>query len=155
MAPVPFRCNQNLYNQYYNAQTGSGSSYPVFQGDLYQHGYGIGGLLSGLFRNIIPTIGRVVKPLIRSGGKALVKSAVRMGKNVAKDVIRGKSLKKVLRDNAKEELKQLGKQGVSHLFNQFSTKKPAQQKQRGKRKIPIKNPKKNSKKRKRDIFDKH
>ena len=148
MSPVPYRCNQNLYNQYYNNQSGAGSSYPVFRGDLYQAGYGIGGLLSGLFRSIIP----IVKPLIRTGGKALARSALRMGKTLAKDVIKGKSLKTVLRDTAKDELGKLGKAGVSHLLNEFSTRKNTPKK----RKIPIKNKRnKSSKRRKKDIFDNH
>lgn len=31
-----------------------GSGHPVFRGELMQEGYGVGGLISGLFRKAIP-----------------------------------------------------------------------------------------------------
>ena len=143
MAPIAFRCNDALYQKYYS-QTGHGNI-PVFRGDLYQSGYGIGGLLSGLFRSIIPTIGRTVAPLIKSGAKALGKAALRAGKQIIKNS--GKqSLKESVKRVAKKELRRLGNQGIVHAIEHFQGQK---------RKLP---PKKSSKvvkrkKRKTDIFD--
>jgi hypothetical protein len=145
MAPSAFRCNDALYQKYYS-QTGQGNI-PVFRGELYQSGYGIGGLLSGLFRSIIPMLGRTVKPLLKTGARALGKAALRAGKQVLKDSGTGKqTLKQSVRQAAKKELARLGKQGVSHVIEHFQTKK---------RKLPA--PKKSKvkrKKRKADIFDK-
>lgn len=144
MAPSAFRCNEALYKKYYS-QTGQGNI-PVFRGDLYQSGYGIGGLLSGLFRSIIPTIGRTVKPLLKSGAQSLGKAALRAGKQILKDSHAGKqTLKESVRRAAKKELQRLGKRGISHALEHFQGQK---------RKLPPRKSKGKRKKRKTDIFDK-
>lgn len=60
-----------------------GSGMPVFRGELRQDGYGIGGLLSGLFRRALP----VLAPVLKSGAKALANTALKTGRRVLSDVV--------------------------------------------------------------------
>ena len=68
-----------------------GSGLPVFRGDLRQEGYGLGGILGGLFRQAIP----ILKPVMKTIGKA----ALRTGGRVLSDVVRGKKpIKDAMKD---------------------------------------------------------
>ena len=83
-------CCQN-HNLHY------GSGLPVFRGELRQEGWGLGGLLGGLFRQAVP----ILKPL----AKKLVKTAVRTGGRVLSDVVTGrKPLKRAMKDRFAETI---------------------------------------------------
>lgn len=71
----PSMCSSNHKLHY-------GSGFPVFRGDVRQDGYGLGGMLSGLFRHIVP----VLKPI----AKSFAKSALKTGGRVVSDVISGR-----------------------------------------------------------------
>lgn len=70
------RCGHSHYLHY-------GSGLPVFRGDAHQHGYGIGNIISGLFRQALP----VIAPVLKAGAKTLAKTAFTTGRNVLSDVI--------------------------------------------------------------------
>lgn len=59
-----------------------GSGLPVFRGEYRHSGYGLGNLLSGLAKSVIP----VLAPL----GKSLAKNMLKVGAHVASDVLSGK-----------------------------------------------------------------
>lgn len=71
----PHQCSQNHKVHY-------GSGFPVFQGQIRQDGYGLGGLLSGIFRAAVP----MLKPI----AKGLAKTALKTGGRVLSDVVGGK-----------------------------------------------------------------
>lgn len=77
------QCNyqscQKLYDDYYTQQVGHGL--PVFVGGRSYRGHGFGSLLAG--------IGRSVIPLLKRGGKALLKEGARTGLQVVSDVASG------------------------------------------------------------------
>ena len=75
------------YEEYYCRQAGNGL--PVFVGGRNIRGRGIGSLLGGIGRSLIP--------LIRKGGKAVLKEGARTGLQVAGDVLFGRNAEKALR----------------------------------------------------------
>ncbi len=59
-----------------------GSGMPVFRGEINQGGYGLGSLLSGLARSVLP----IISPI----AKTIAKSVLRTGGHILSDVVSGK-----------------------------------------------------------------
>lgn len=59
-----------------------GSGMPVFRGEIRHTGYGIGGLLSGLARTVLP----ILTPIFKN----VAKTAIRSGGQILSDVVSGK-----------------------------------------------------------------
>lgn len=72
----------------------SGGSMNVFAGTRYQKGYGLGNILSGLFRSAVP--------LLKKGAVSLGKTALKTGLNVVKDGLEGKNIKRSIKQNFKQ-----------------------------------------------------
>ena len=88
----------NPYTHYYHGQQ-DGRGMPVFRGSSWQRGYGQTGYgLGGLFRSL----GKIAKPMIKSGAKALGNIALTSGVNLLGDVLGGKSVKQAARTRALE-----------------------------------------------------
>ena len=88
----------NPYIHYYLGQQ-DGRGMPVFRGSSWQRGYGQTGYgLGGLFRSL----GKIAKPMINSGAKALGNIALTSGVNLLGDVLGGKSVKQAARTRALE-----------------------------------------------------
>ena len=98
----PFNTNSKLYEDYYGLQVGHGL--PVFIGGRNYRGHGLGSILAG--------IGRAVVPLLKSGGKALLKEGARTGMRVAHDVLSGQSLGSSFKQRAGQAGKRLLNQVV-------------------------------------------
>ena len=64
-----YKHDGRLYEDYYQTQVGHGL--PVFIGGKSTRGRGLGNLLGGLFRSVVP--------LLKSGGKALLKEGAKTG----------------------------------------------------------------------------
>ena len=72
---------------------------PVFRGSPWQRGYGqMGYGLGGLFCSL----GKIAKPMIKSGAKALENIALTSGVNLLGDVLAGKSVKQAARTRVLE-----------------------------------------------------
>ena len=69
--------SRDMYEDYYTSQSGLGM--PVFAGARYQHGHGLGSILSGLFR-------RIILPFFRANGRTMASKAIKTGLEVADDV---------------------------------------------------------------------
>ena len=88
----------NPYIHYYLGQQ-DGRGMPVFRGSSWQRGYGQTGYgLGGLFRSL----GKIAKPMIKSGAKALGNIALTSGVNLLGDVLAGKSVKRAAKARALE-----------------------------------------------------
>ena len=88
----------NLYIHYYIDQQ-HGRDMPVFKGNSWQRRYGQTGYsLGGLFRSL----GKIAKPMIKSGAKALGNIAPTSGVNLLGDVLAGKSVKQAAKAHALE-----------------------------------------------------
>ena len=92
MRLVPYN-QESANNDYQNFYSQNGGM-RVFTGQKYQKGYGLGNVLSGLFRSAVP--------LLKKGAISLGKTALKTGLNVAKDGLEGKSIKASFKDNLKQ-----------------------------------------------------
>ena len=75
--------SKNAYEDYYLRQAGHGM--PVFVGGRYQRGRGLGNLLGGLARMVVP--------ILKRGGKTLLKEGARTGMDILGDVASGGNIK--------------------------------------------------------------
>lgn len=105
-----YRCNERLYHDYYLNQAGNGL--PVYVGGGSLRGSGLGSVLGGLFR--------AAMPVLKRGGKALLKEGARAGLEMAGDVLSGASLKTA----AKNRSKQVGERLLNRAVNQISHSSP-------------------------------
>ena len=88
----PEQCKHSHYLHY-------GSGMPVFKGETRQIGYGLGSILGGLARTVLP----VLKPV----AKNLVKSALKTPARILGDVITGRnSIKTSTRKRVAQALKE-------------------------------------------------
>ena len=102
---------------------------PVFMGSRYQKGHGLGSILSGLFRRVLP--------FLKANVKNFATSALRTGVDVAEDVFdNGKKLS--------ESLKERIPQGIKRTFQNLQFQSGSGLGQRRK-----------CKRLKRDIFDRN
>ena len=143
----PYQSCPKLYEDYYVNQVGHGL--PVFVGGggrRSYRGHGFGSLLAG--------IGRAVVPLLKKGGKALLKEGARTGLRVAQDVMSGQRLGSALKQRARQSGKRLLTQVLSpspsRKQKRIKTKRTAQGKQSGRQRLRRQQPKK--KQRMTDIF---
>lgn len=88
---------QKLYDDYYGQQVGHGL--PVFTGGRSYRGHGLGSLLAG--------IGRAVVPLLKRGGQALLKEGARTGLQIVSDVASGHKVGSALKRRSAEAGKRL------------------------------------------------
>ena len=86
-------------------QAGKGGDFPVFRGSRMQRGYGLGSILSGMFRTAIP--------FLKSGAKALGKQALKTGVSIGQDVLSGQNLKTAARRRGLETLQRATQKGRS------------------------------------------
>ena len=144
----PYQSCPKLYEDYYVNQVGHGL--PVFVGGggrRSYRGHGFGSLLAG--------IGRAVVPLLKKGGKALLKEGARTGLRVAQDVMSGQRLGSALKQRARQSGKRLLTQVLSpspsRKQKRIKTKRTAQGKQSGRQRLRRQQPKKKQQ-RMTDIF---
>ena len=100
-----------------------GSGLPVFRGDLRQEGYGIGGIISGLFRQAVP----ILKPVMKSLGKA----ALRTGGRVLSDVVRER---KPIKDAMKNRILETVDETIGDRFDDDDDDRPRKRRKVVKRK---------------------
>ena len=128
---IPYRADPALYNDYFKNQVGHGM--PVYIGRG-----GLGNVLSGLFRSVVP--------LIKRGGRALLKEGVRTAVQVGSDVIDGKNIKTALKSRTAETGKRMLRDTIKN-FEETETDSVPQSRQgppgKRPRKSPIKRGRKN------------
>ncbi len=79
-------------------QSGAGGGMPVFAGARFQKGHGLGSILSGLFRRVLP--------FLRANGRNFANKLIDTGLNVAHDVFdNGKKLGDSLKERVPEGIK--------------------------------------------------
>lgn len=129
----------------FHGQIGNGVDIPIFRGSRFQKGYGIGSMLSGLFRSALPVIKR--------GAVSLGKTALRRGLNIAQDAITGKSLKQSVANNLREAGSELIGNLASETLTSSRSKQGISKKRRSQKRSSSKASKKRGAKRqKRDVF---
>ncbi|KAK6175843.1 hypothetical protein SNE40_014223 [Patella caerulea] len=101
----PYRCDEAKIRHYYLSQTGDG--FPVFWGTPYQKGYGLGSVLSSLFR--------VATPLLKSAAKTVGKKALTTGAQIFGDVFHGKNLKTSAKRHLLQASRDLGTRALNNI----------------------------------------
>ena len=119
------RDSAHSYQQYYLNQAGSGM--PVYHGSTgLQRGYGLGGLLGGLFRSAIP--------LLKKGAVAVGKEALQTGIDIAQDVMGGQNVKTATKRRVKNAGRNMGTKVLNKIQKgKGSVKQQAQPQKRGKK----------------------
>lgn len=102
---IPLRRNLKAYEAFFGQQAGHGL--PVFIGSRSQRGRGLGSFLSG--------IGRMILPIFKTGGKALLREGALTGLQVAKDALDGRNVSDSFKQHARESGKRLLHGAVDHL----------------------------------------
>ena len=118
---IRYSPNSRIYDEYYSHQRGNGI--PVYIGGM--RGGGLGNVLNGLFRAAVP--------LLKKGGKAVLREGVSSGLKVAQDVLSGKNLKSSLKRHAHASGKRLYNKAIGEF-----TAPPGQPAHKRKRRSGIK-----------------
>ena len=113
-AYVKHRNSSPTYGQYYLNQAGSGI--PVYRGSTgLQRGYGLGGLLGGLFRSAMP--------LLKKGAMAVGREALQSGMDIAQDVMNGQNVKTATKRRMKTAGRNMGRKALNKLQKGRGAKK--------------------------------
>lgn len=102
-----YQCNGREYDDYFQHQVGRGLPVFVGGGGGGLRGNGLSSVLSGLFRSAVP--------LLKQGGKALLREGGRTGIGLAQDLFAGKNLKTAAQTRAKEAGKRLFQRAVGQV----------------------------------------
>lgn len=111
MTRVPLQRNPKLYEDFYCNQAGHGM--PVFiGGGRNQRGRGLGSFFGGL--------GRMILPMLKTGGKALLREGVGTGLQLAQDALAGRNLSESFKEHGKAAGQRLLQGAVSHIIGNQS-----------------------------------
>ena len=93
----PYCCDasRELYEQYYDRQQRVQGDFPVYVGAYRQRGHGLGDILRGLWRRIVPAF------------KSFAPHVLRTGANIVEDVAGGKSWKDAAFQRVPETIKRV------------------------------------------------
>ena len=114
----------------YRQSSQHGGNLPAFHGARVQRGYGLGGLLKGLFRAAVP--------LFKQGAKAVGRTALKTGARVASDVLQGQDIKSSLKtrgSQAQRELQKKAKKKIVKMIGGGKKKMKKSVKKTSKRRI--------------------
>jgi hypothetical protein len=150
----PFCCvaSAGQYEDYYTRQQ-KGGEVPYFAGGRYQRGHGLGSMLGGLFRRIVP--------FVRNNAKRWGLGLLNTGMNIAGDVIEGKKFTESAKTRLPEGIKRAARDTVWHTEPKRRADQSGEgftkRKRRGKKTAQQKKNKqqqqKKKKRQKRTIFD--
>ncbi len=88
--------SRDMYENYYASQ--SGGELPVFVGARYQRRHGIGSILSGLFRRVLP--------FLKANARNLATNVLKTGVDIADDVLgQGKKLSESVKERIPQGIK--------------------------------------------------
>ena len=96
---------RHTFEDYYIQQAKTGNGLPIFIGG--QRGRGLGGILSGLARMIVP--------VLKKGGKALLKEGVKAGTHIIGDVLEGENFKTSVKKRTKQSGSRLLKKAADQI----------------------------------------
>jgi hypothetical protein len=90
----------------------------VFQGPLYQNGYGVGGYFKKLFRWIVPLAEKHIFPRIKSGAQEIGKHIINASSNIAQDVVKGRNIRQSADEHINKAMDSLQQMAESKLAGQ-------------------------------------
>ena len=126
---------------------------PFHAGSELQLGYGLGSILSNIFKSILRIGAKTIKsPLVKTVGKAASEAAISTGINVLTDTLRGKNLKESLKSNVKTSKEKVA-DAIEDGFIQQQNVSKERKKRANKSENSTTKPNKRRRKKKRDVFD--
>jgi hypothetical protein len=87
----------------------------VFQGPLYQNGYGVGGYFKKFFRWIVPIAEKHLLPHLKSGAKEIGKHIIDASSNIARDVVKGRNINESTDEHINKAIDNLQQMAESKL----------------------------------------
>lgn len=145
---TPFAESQ-LYGNFFQGHDQIGHGIPVFIGNQYQKGYGLGNVLGGLFKGLIPIVKSGVKGVLKTAGRELAKG----GLNVASNVLMGQNVKTAMKQEASKRLKSLKRKANVYAQDQIARLKEQPMQKRKKRLSTVSRNRVIKKNRRKDIFN--
>lgn len=128
-----------MYEEYYMNQAGYGL--PYYTGVPYMKGYGLGGILSGVLRSVVP--------MFKSAGKAILREGLKTGTGILSDTLEGKNIKEAASQRLSQSAKHLTQRATNNLVNRLNKTASGRVNRKRKKTTKTKN---HHIKRKRDIF---
>lgn len=98
---------EDIYTDYYMTQAGSGFG-NIYAAPSFQKGYGVGSVLGGLFRGVIP--------LLKKSSKALGGEFLNGTVGIMRDVAGNETLETAVKKRGKEFFENLGRRSGTHMF---------------------------------------
>ena len=95
--------DSELYEKYYTNQ--NGGALPAFHGTRIQRGYGLGGILRGMFNWLFPHA--------KTATKTIGNEVLRTGVGVAQDVIQGQDFQSSIKSRAANSVRGLAKRAIN------------------------------------------
>ena len=99
-----------MYDDYYMNQAGYGL--PYYSGTPYMKGYGLGGILSGVLRSVVP--------MFKSAGKSLLREGLKTGTGILTDALDGRNIKESASQRLSQSAKQLTQRAAQSLSNRLN-----------------------------------
>ena len=97
--------SRNLYEEYYMNQAGYGL--PYYSGRPFMKGYGLGGILSGVLRSVVP--------MFKSAGKTLLREGIKTGTGILTDALDGRNISASASERLSQSAKQLTQKAANKL----------------------------------------
>ena len=98
------------WNNYYMEQSGGGvntNGYNIYQGRLYQKGYGLGGVFRKFFNWITPIFKKHALPVLKESGRTLGKEALSSLSDISQDIIKGDNVEKAITSRASKAIENI------------------------------------------------
>ena len=102
---------RTMYDDYYMSQAGYGL--PYYSGTPYMKGYGLGGILSGVLRSVVP--------MFKSAGKTLLREGLKTGTEILTDALDGRNIKESASQRLSQSARQLTQRAARNLSNRLNS----------------------------------
>lgn len=99
----PFVPNGVFYRDYYAAQQRGHGGFPVYVGQRFQRGHGLGNILGRIFRTVLPFLKRVAPVALRTGAQ------------VVEDVTSGRNVQESIKERGREAIQPLVERTLPQL----------------------------------------
>lgn len=123
MMKKPYCCeaSRQMFDQYYDQQQRGNGNFPVYIGRSNQRGHGLGNIIGGLFRKILPFF------------KAVAPHALRAGANIVEDISGGRSWKESVFSRVPESINAFTSKGKNQSGSGALRRKKSKKRPKAKR----------------------
>lgn len=101
----------NSVERYYANQA---SGMPFFAGPTVQHGHGLGGIFSSIFRAVTPLL-KTAAPVAKAAAKTVANEAARTGVEILSDVAQGADIRQAAKSRSRKAVNRMVSKGAAKL----------------------------------------